>query len=116
MFNRSEGFFNFTKYIFYVLEVEMTEFLDIPADIILIIVSKQHLDIRSTNNFREVCLQNNHLYYNVFNQSESIPPLNIFEQMMAQNGLNFPDCFKRRIPMYKIAQLSKIKNFKNHPQ
>ena len=44
----------------------MTEFLDIPADVILIIVSKQHLDIRSTNNFREVCLQNNHLYYNVF--------------------------------------------------
>jgi len=44
----------------------MAEFLDLPADVILIIVSKQHLDIRSTNNFREVCLQNHHLYHHVF--------------------------------------------------
>ena len=30
----------------------------------------------------------------MFNRSESIPPLNIFEQIMAQNGLNFWDFFK----------------------
>ena len=47
-------------------EAEMTEFLDIPADVIRIIVSKQHLDIKSSNSFREVCLTNQYLYKEVF--------------------------------------------------
>ena len=40
--------------------------MDLPDDVIRIIVSKQHLDIYTLNTFREVCLRNQHLYFNLY--------------------------------------------------